>query len=157
MKPTPSNPYSFTQRGDDFFHTFNPEQDDRDWTYLRVGQTEWRVPIYSEQPTELGLILEFRQCQWAAERLAKEGLFYSVQRVGNYIRVRRLAGPVKKLSDWKSLGEDQSMLVDPSPTSETIEKVLARAQYLWRKGQGLFGYFTDDEGGLWVKRQPAPI
>ncbi|MGA1799280.1 hypothetical protein VH567_10935 [Sphingomonas sp. 4RDLI-65] len=151
-------PYNFLPdyaevRGDDIFYRACPGPRDNDATYLLPGQTEWFGPFPTEGEDEYLLRWHRRWADADAKRAACTGIHLQVQTVGALIRTHRLAeGPAKKLSDWKQLTVGRTMLVDPHPDDDRIERATTRVRYMRHKGFGDFRTWTDADGALWVER-----
>lgn len=141
-----------TSAPDDFFRQIDWSKDD-DWAYLKVGQSEWRTATLPSEAGERQLAREYALCVSEASRLAQSDEFYSVRRIGRFVRIRRLArGPVRKLSDWHQLSDGDCMLVHPEPTDEDLQRADSRIWYLAQQGARGYHAILDGAGALWICR-----
>lgn len=145
----PSSPT--TSGSNNFFRPIDWSKDD-DWSYLSIGQSEWRSPTLPGAAGERQLLRELAICKAEALRLSQRRQFFSVKRIGGYVRIRRLPdGPVRKLSDWILLQNGDCMLAHPAPTEADLKEADTRIWYLSQKGERGY-HLAIDHGGLWVCR-----
>lgn len=72
---------------------------------------------------------------------------------GRFICYRRLpAGPTYKLSQWKQLEPNCSILWHPEPTDRDVSRAENSAAYLRANGLGRFDVEHRADGTLWIKR-----
>lgn len=139
----------FFRQEDDFFQEFDLDTD-IDWLNLERGQALWIGPldVNGDYPPRR-LYAWFKRD--AAEE-ARKGHHFLVTIVGAYVRIRRVAVPAKKLSDWKTLVENECMLLNPRPDARDLHRAEVRSGYLRAKGIGCFFPWLADDGPLWVRR-----
>lgn len=140
-------------RGNDIFWRALPQWRDNDSSYLLPGQTEWFGPSPLDGDEACWLGWHEEKAVRLAELAARRGIHLHVQIAGAYVRTHRLReGPTRKLSDWKELPSGVSMLLNPLPTAEDVERAINRARYMRLKDFGHFRSWTDDAGALWAER-----